>query len=294
LALSAAAAVGSYALRSSLVERHRTVRVKKEVYPLPSPEHTVVASLGYRSALADILYANVLVSYGISFQERRAFEFVGNYLDTINALDPTFRSPYRFSDTLLTLQAVRPKLQNYYKAREVLERGLRALPFDAELWTQAGQYIAYLGTQWLESAEEKQRWKQDGARILARACELVSSNENLPYHCITAAGILNDAGNTEAVVRFLERVIAVTDNEEIRSMALAYLERALGEQQEARAKQRHGRYEAAHKEDLPFVGKDLLNALGPRFDTLACAGLEAAAREECVTTWRAWGESAER
>ena len=73
--------------RAPLNETFHEVKVGTDVYPLPSPEQTVVLSLGYRAAAADALYAHVLVSYGLHFQEKRRFEFVGNYLDTINALD---------------------------------------------------------------------------------------------------------------------------------------------------------------------------------------------------------------
>jgi tetratricopeptide (TPR) repeat protein len=143
-------------LRVSLAERFHKLKVTSDFYALPSPEQVVALSFGYRAALADLIWGNVLVSYGLHFQEKRNFEFIGSYLDTINALDPKFESPYRFADTLLTLQPVgSPPLENYEKAREILLRGMRELPYSAELHSSGGQFLAYLGPNNLKDDKQK-------------------------------------------------------------------------------------------------------------------------------------------
>src|SRR5689334_23357584 len=101
-----AAAAGSVELRAALIARTAKLREKGDVYELPSPDQVVVASLGYRSALADLLFAHVLVWHGIHFSERRRLEFAADYLETVAALDPTFRETYYFGDTLITMQPV--------------------------------------------------------------------------------------------------------------------------------------------------------------------------------------------
>ncbi|HEY6556127.1 MAG TPA: hypothetical protein VI072_02600, partial [Polyangiaceae bacterium] len=266
------------------------LRVKTDVYALPSPEQTVVLSLGYRCALADLLFAHVLVSYGLHFEEKRRFEFVGNYLDTINALDPKFRRPYGFADTLLTLQAKAPRRQDYLKARAILERGLRERPHDTELWSTAGQFLAYIAPPQLQDEKLAQEWRVAGARTLAHACELVSNNENIPYHCITAASLLSRAGERAAMIDFLQRVLAVSDNEEIRSLALGYLGRSVSEQQRADAEARYKRFNERWLADLQFVKKDLLLVIGPPFDPARCAGYGHRDKPECATSWRKWVE----
>ena len=138
-------------VRSRLVDQFQNVVRTSDDYLLPSTEQTLTASLGYRAALADLIYAHVLVSYGIHFQEKHNFEFVGNYLDTINALDPQFRDPYRYADTLLTIQPAPVTEASYEKAREILNRGLKVLPYDTELWNSAGQFLAYIAAPQLLS-----------------------------------------------------------------------------------------------------------------------------------------------
>lgn len=277
------------AVRGPLSEKFHKLRTRQDVYALPKPEQATLFSLGYRSALSDFIYAHVLVSYGLHFQERRLFEFVGEYLKTIITLDPKFRAPYRYADTLLTLQPKSPPLEHYYEAREILERGLREFPYDAELFSTAGQFMAYLAPSRIKDIKEKRRWQEAGARHLAKACELIGNSENLPYHCITAAGILTQTGGREAAISFLGRVLAVTEDPYIREMALGYLKEKIGPEERARAEKKLSSFREAWRKDLRFVSKDTLLILGPRFDSVACAG-EHAKGSECSTSWRAWRE----
>ena len=87
-----------------LAQSFARLKSTTDTYALPSPEQTVVASLGYRSALADVVYTNTRISYGLHFEEKRIFEHVGDYFDVIMALDPTFRAPYRMADTMMIFQ----------------------------------------------------------------------------------------------------------------------------------------------------------------------------------------------
>jgi hypothetical protein len=178
-------------------------------------------------------------------------------------------------------------------AREILLRGTRELPYDTRLWINAGQFLAYLGRPHLKNAEEKKAWKEEGARLLARGCELVGGeDENLPYQCITAAGILNKTGRHEANVRFLRRFLAVSDDPEIRRTAIAMLRKELTEQGIEVGELRSKRLDEARLYKLGFVSKDMALALGPWFDPVDCvAGSERGS--QCATSWRDWGARAE-
>ncbi|MBK7581860.1 MAG: hypothetical protein IPI67_16830 [Myxococcales bacterium] len=280
--------------RPNLAQQFHELKTGTDIYALPSPEQTVALSLGFRSALADLLFSQVLVSYGIHVQEKRRFEFVGNYLETINELDPTFRGPYRYADTLLTLGAVNPREADYVRARTILERGMKERPLDAELWSQAGQFMAYLAPTNFKDAEMKQEWRLEGARRLARACELVGSNENLPYHCITAATILSKAGEREATVQFLERVLTVVDDEEVRALARSYLQKTAGEQARDEVQWRVERFNNVWFSDLSYLGKDALLVAGPPLDVARCAGQSSGRGGDCNASWRSWGEGIDR
>jgi tetratricopeptide (TPR) repeat protein len=286
--LAIACGLGASRVRLLLVAYYDGLRDVNDVYALPSPEQTVGVSLGYRAALADLIYANTLVAYGIRSHERRQFEFVGNYLDTVIALDPTLRETYYFADTLLTLQTVRPPLANYEKAREILERGLEQFPYDPELWLVAGQYVAYLAPSAFAGDPEKQeQWRTAGARLLARACELGADDRVLTRKCIGAARALNRAGEQEATIRFLERLLALSDDPAIRAKARAMLESLVGHRLDASLASRRSRFEQLRQAELPFVDPDLYLLLGPPTDPARCAGHRDEALA-CATTFRDW------
>jgi hypothetical protein len=284
-------ALGIQHWRPGLAGDYHGVKARSDAYLLPPIDQTYVASLGYRSALADLIFGHVLVAYGLHFQEKRLFEHVGDYLDVINRLDPKFRDPYRFADTLLTLQPEAPPPDFYRRARQIQERGLKELPNDQELWSTAGQFITYLAPGQLTDPEEKQEYQAAGTRILMRACELVGSNTNVPYHCITAANILNRQGNREAVRQFLQRLQNISDDPNIQELAAGYLKKVVGEREQEEIAARWERFRSRWQRDLPFSSRVEVDALGPAFDSARCAGVARALTPDCVSSWQHWSDT---
>ncbi|HWZ91942.1 MAG TPA: hypothetical protein VNW92_23925 [Polyangiaceae bacterium] len=282
--IASAAAVG--ALRWRLDAAFSATKVRNDVYALPPPAQLVKLSLGYRSALADLIFAHVLVSSGLHYQDKRAFEFVGAYLNSVNALDPKFVTPYRFADTLLTMQARHVGEARYREARRILERGLAEFPFDQALWTQAGQFFAYLGPGVLSDPKEQEEWRLTGGRTLAHACELIGSNRDLPHQCVVAAGLLTKGGADAAARQFLERMKIVSDDPEI----LAFVEAQLRLVDAADHQTRHDAFRSACAADLPFASLGAMQVIGPVWNPATCASDWSA----CATSWRSWGDAKSR
>ncbi len=275
-----AAGIALFSLeRARLVGAEAGIKTRHDVYLLPPKSQTVAMSLGYRAALADFIYGHVLVSVGVHLTEKRHFEFASAYLETVNELDPKFRDPYRYADAVITLQTVAVPEEAFHQARAILLRGTREHPYDQELWSAAGGFLAYLAPPHLHDPRDAEAFRQDGARLLARACELIGSNENIPYHCITAARLFGDAGNRAASQAFLQKLLVVSDDPEIRAIASRQLA-AMGIQQHAQ------QFEKAWRDDLPFVSRNAQAAVGPRFDAAACAGRQADAGDACTTSFR--------
>ena|SRR6185369_12976123 len=286
----ALAALSVNALRRPLSERFLAVKVNSDVFALPPPSQVVTMSLGYRAALADLIFAHVLVSTGIHVQEKRSFEFVDKYIETVNELDPKFAAPYRMADGLITLQAKAVGPEAYRQARRILERGMAELPYDQALWTTAGQFLAYLGPTAFTDQKELDDWRLAGARALARACELVGSDQNLPHQCVVAAGLLTKSGQALASRQFLERMLQVNDDPEIRTLVSALLKKAVGSAELERVQAHRDAFMQAWGNDLPFVSRGAISAIGPSWDSAACASISA----DCATSWRAWGAARER
>lgn len=288
LMATAAAAVG-WARARMLSRFHATREAARSSEPAPwllSADHTQVFSLGYRDAAADYLFATTLVQYGQSFETKSRFELAGQALETITQLAPNFPQPYLYADTLLTLQAQPARHEDFRKALELHKRGTAALPLNSELWLVAGQFAAYLAPYELPEAE-RPAVRQHGARLLARACELVSHNENIPYNCIGAASLLDRAGEREAMIRFARRTLAVNDDPAIRLRALAFLERALGERERQRQHRRIQAIEAIWQAQLPMASRTLMSVFGPIPDPYACLGTLDRGLT-CAADWPTW------
>lgn len=277
--------------RRALVTRFSQLRETRDSYALPPPEQAVVMSLGYRAAIADLIYAHVLVSYGLHFGEKRRFEHVANYLDTVVTLDPTFARPYLFADTLLIMQPEPARRIDYLAARDLLRRGTRALPYHQRLWFTAGQFLAYLAPPNLgDDPALAEEFRQEGAALLARACELASDNTSIPHHCLAAAGLLNKAGKREALIQMLTRTLAVNDDPQVREAALAALSRWVGEDERDAYAQRARAFENEWQSDLPYVSKEKLLLLGRRVPLASCAGPGRWSAPECRFAWADWAE----
>jgi len=263
------------------------------------------ASLGYRSALADLIFTHTVVSFGIHAEEHRRFEFVGQYLDSIITLDPYFCQTYRYADTFIIYQPTgTPTPDEVWHVRRILDHGLAFCPMDARLWLSAGQFMAFIGTQFLSSDEDKASFRAAGAKAMARAAQLVGRDKdtNIQWQALAAAGIFTREGNREAAVAFLEKAYAVTEDEELRA-GIAERLRALQEEGAVERARRHAEaFNALWRTDLRFLSKTQLLVIGPSWDPAVCSGElvgvdsdsltddgEAVSASPCSKSWAAWG-----
>lgn len=314
-------------VRSNLFMVEEEVQAKHDVYFLPPPEQLVTISLGYRHAIADLVWAHMLVGQGLRLQERRRFDTLLRLYDAVNALDPTFRTPYVMADALISFnvipttkdtqeiasQQVLP-YEDVLKAREVMERGVKALPDDAEMWLALGQFVSYIApNSYLEDRpEEAARWRHEGVAYLERAVALSGGNPAISWQALGGASILKEAGELDAVVRFLERAYAVTEDEELRqdlerrlevlrkrrSVELTKLDSTLQKRLEERlarssAYQRRRRAaESLVKAELPFISATTGDVMGPPLFPSGCAG-PGHHEPGCATSWAAWARAFE-
>ena len=287
-----ASIVGVGSVRARLADVNDHVKETSDVYVLPPPNEVVLLSLGYRSALVDLLWSHVLVSQGLHTFDKRRFDNLALFLDSINALEPTFRDPYLLADALFTFQASTTPEPEIRKAREVMERGTQALPLDGELWLTLGQFVGFVApSSYLSDAKEQEQWRLDGAKMLARAAELGGGDSSISWRALGGAGIFHRAGQRDAEISFLRRALAVTDDPELKEKVQKQLGALLGEEQNERDLRRVDRFKEVHRKDLPFIKSiTRYHVLGPPIDAPFCAGPDRADLPGCATTWKAWAE----
>lgn len=268
---------------------HEQVKVKTDVYVLPPPKQLSIMSMGYRSAVADILWSHVLVAQGLRLRERRRFDTLTKLLEAIIELDPNFRRPYLLADSLITFQAAETPFEEVVKAREILELGTKNHPYDAEIWLVLGQFVAFLAPAgYIEDEEIREQWRRDGAKYLARAAELGGDARQVGWGALGGAAILNRAGEREAAISFYRRALAVTDDEELKRDIRKKLDLLLTEDQKSKYDRRREQFRDLWLRHTPGANRTMVHVLAPYRDTAKCAGFGHDDEPECAGNWTEW------
>ena len=172
--LSSPASLGIALVQPRMATDFHAVRQRDDVFLLPPPSQLRAMTLGYKAAATDILWAKLILEYGVHWQEKRAFPDVTRYIDGILALEPDFPPIYDFVDTILLypMAGVSASEEDARTIRRYLERGTRERPYDPKVWVRYGQFVAFMGPLYLTDKSEIDRWRTDGAMGLARGVEL--------------------------------------------------------------------------------------------------------------------------
>ncbi len=293
LGLLGLAAAGIGTTRLTVAENYADLERESEVYAMPQQDQLLVFSLGYRAALADLLFGRTMVAAGVHFAEKRVFHHLDAYLRGILALEPDFYDVYYYADSMLTLSTVVMPKENYRIARDILEQGMERFPNDAELWMNSGQFIAYLApTRELPANENVNEWRAAGAKMIQHACDVWPADVPYPSSCVQSTRLLTENGEEEAAIRALERMLLIADDasrpdfEKVRAQAMTQLAR-LTNQRFARKRQ-EGLESLIRQQrvDLPGVSSSQYQLIAPPTDPDRCVGLrQPADRAICASSF---------
>jgi hypothetical protein len=281
-----ASAAGVAVTQPRLARTAHDVRERDDVYALPPPAELHMATLGWDSATVDLLWAGLLVAYGIHWSEHRDFKDIPKYLDAILELEPKYAPVYRFVDTLLAYRPLQGTDEDVRLARFYLERGTREYPEDPRLWMRYGQFLAFVAPSFLRDHADVAAWRKDGASAMGHAVELGADAER----ALSAASLLTSSGATAEAIRYLEHAYAFTEHpammdvHEAIGRKLAALEMtAMRDAADTAARAVDARW----KLEMPSVPRSLYILLGPLVDPSSCAGPIASDAPECARDWGA-------
>lgn len=280
LGLAIAAALGIAVVQPRLASNAHKLRQNDDVFLLPPPRELRAMTLGYHAATTDLLWAKLILEYGLHWQERRPFPGAPRYMDGILAIEPDFPTLYDFLDTILVYPAPPGGTeQDARTAREYLERGTRERPYDAKVWLHYGQFIAFTAPSFLTDKAEIERWRLDGAKALAHAVELgVDAQRSL-----AASTILGKAGEREASINHLQRAYALTEDPEMREQFLLKL-RAM--KAEADAEVAITLVDREWRTHYGFLPRNATLLFGPKRSPSACAGPGSYEARGCARNWQ--------
>ncbi|MBK8253337.1 MAG: hypothetical protein IPK82_11815 [Polyangiaceae bacterium] len=290
-------------VRHPAAETHRLVKETSDVYVLPPPAAVVRLSLGHRAAMADYLWAGVLVEQGLHSVSKRRYENLFKQIEAINELDPTFREPYLVVEALTVFLAKGATEDDIRQARVVLERGVHNLPNDPEILIAAGSFIGLMApSSYLSDPEEKARWKLDGAEYLARAAELGGDKNQFGWQALSGFGLLRKAGKNRQAITFLQNALAGTDDEELRAHIKALMDKmaqnedAFDQAEQRRAfaafRKRQDQFDEIWRTAYPLASKTGVLVMGPPYDAAFCSGGTQRTSPRCAFTWAQWAAEA--
>ncbi len=192
------AAVGTYA--GYQLQNPPEVRAEETppVY-LPNIEFLRLASLGYRTALANVLWFRTISYFGSHYRSDRLYPWLARMCDVVTDLDPRAQHVYRFAGVILPWEAGLPD-----DGIAILEKGIRTFP---DSW----QLRFLLGFDYFF-------FKNDIARALPhvrRATELPGSHA---YVSRLAALLYAEQHGTEMAREFLNELRTNSDAPELRAV----------------------------------------------------------------------------
>ncbi len=248
-------------LRATAHEDWREAQAYEDVYYLPPREWLPALSLGWREALADLIWMRALVYYGDEMVHDGDVSFVFQYGEAIEALDPELVAVYRWVGTAGLYRPRAVTVEEVERTVEFMERGARRHPLDGRLAWDLGAVLAFELPPLLDDVEAANRARERALPFLMRASRLGAAPE---WASLSNAAMLSRLGRTEQALRHLEEMLAQTTDPATRDRLIARI-RQLSAQTEAEAfLAREQDFEARRRASFPYASPSLFLLLGDR------------------------------
>lgn len=201
--------------RISAFDHQQATARYQDVYYLPPTDWLLLGSLGYREALASLIWNSALVNFGQEIGHKGEVKFFFNYADAILALDPDFKRVYTWTATVAMYRPVLATKEEALRAATYLERAHKRFPTDGDIAWDLAAFYAYelppvLGGDERTATEVKRR-----AADYMRVAALLGGGP--PWIGLTAARRLDELGQSEQAARHLLEIYATVDDPETKA-----------------------------------------------------------------------------
>lgn len=227
LAVLGALALGlvAHLAHGRTLARQQEVPPELDVLYVPPPGQLVPMAVGYREALADLVWVRALIYSGSQLGSAQV-DAVGRYVDAITGLSPRFKRAYLWGgitavyggQTNVTREMV-DRAMAIYRAgiREFPESHELLYPFGMLLLTQVPSTPGYSG-------EERKAMREEGIELIRRAAAFGADPLVRQY----AATLVSEQGDQALTIQFLESQLAQAEDEDHRRMLRTKLSRLIG------------------------------------------------------------------
>lgn len=253
---------GAVAARARPAARVAAATRYEDMYYLPPAEWLPTLSLGYRAALADLVWMRALVYFGDEMIHRGQLAHVFEYAEAMLALDPDFQAVYHWIGVAGVYRPSEVTAEQVRTAVDIMRRGLERFPDDGRLAWEIGSTLAFeLAPLLRDDPAARDATRAEAADYIAMAARRGAAP---PWAVLSGASLLRRAGRVDAAVRHLEQLYALVQDESVRfeiEARLAELRSVAYAEQFAAANEEE---ELRRLRELPYVPADLYFLVGPR------------------------------
>lgn len=233
----------------------------QDVYYLPPKDSLVLGSLGYRHALADLIWMKTLIYYGEELANRGDVKNLYRYGDAMIALDPDFKRVYRWVASSAIYRTGNVSADDARAAIRYLEAANRRFPDDGELAWDLGANYAFELAPMLEGDQEREAARRKGLEFL-EAASLRGAGP--PWLVLQTANQLQGLGRVEQAIRHLEDVYATTMDPHVKAQIEKRLTAMRSAAYAEALRRTNEELEHARQRDFPYLDTSLYLQVGPR------------------------------
>jgi hypothetical protein len=231
-------------------ERRAGLPPEEDVMVLPTPGALERMSLGYREALADLLWVRALVLAGERLGHTDA-ALVERHVEAISTLAPRFHRPYLWGGiTVIYGGEGRIDRELVERAIRIYRAGLRQFPESHELLYALGMLLLHqVGSTPGYSEEDKRVLAAEGVDLVRKA----AAHGADPLVRRYAATIITEHATDELAIQFLESQLGQTDDEEHRRLLRRKLGSLVGREAVERVERTREAFIAEQRRVAPYV-----------------------------------------
>lgn len=236
---------------------HRQLIAARSAFPdtydvsyVPPAYALVPMSLGYREALADLLWMRALIFTGSRLEgnDRAA---IGRYFDAITTLAPRFHHAYTWGGVTFVYSGTavidRPAVDD---AIAVYRRGLQQFPESHQLLYPLGMLLLHqVRSTPGYTAQERTTMAAEGAELIRRAAAYGADPLVRQY----AATLIREHAGDQLARQFLESQLATAESEDYRRVLLKKLADLGGETDVAALETVRQTFSAEHRALMPYA-----------------------------------------
>lgn len=249
LAVVLVGALGAHAAHSAALDERAQWPEDEDLLYLPASQHMRVMSVGYREALADLVWVRAVVFAG-SALGRENYDWIRQYLRIINDLVPTFRRPYAWGGVVTIYNGKPIDKEAVDVAVGIYREGIENFPEDHELLFALGMILSRDVTLELGYTQaEVDAARNESVELVRRAAAFGAP----PIVRQLAATLVADGAADELAIQFLEAQLLSTDDEGYQRLLEQKLTRLVGERRLDEMVRMRTRFWQERDARLPYV-----------------------------------------